>query len=74
MVSTPICTKLPGFFLVPFNDYFNSDFGFFFFFSGLADKLRWYVKNEAKFFLVYYSVILIFSIVYTEWASVVETF
>jgi len=63
----------PIFFFFLFSYYFHFDFGFFFF-SGLADKLRWYVKNEAKFFLVYYSVILIFSIVYTEWASVVETF
>jgi hypothetical protein len=71
MVSTPIYIKLPGFFLVPFIGYLNSDFGFFL--SGLADKLQWYLKNEATFFLVCYSVILIFSTVYTEWASVMET-
>jgi len=45
----------------------------FFFVSGLADKLRWYLKNKATFFFFFcYSVVLIFSIVYTEWASVVE--
>jgi hypothetical protein len=31
------------------------------------------ILNEATFFFVCYSVILVFSIVYTEWASVVET-
>jgi hypothetical protein len=79
MVSTPICINFPGFFLDPFNGYFNSDIGPRPFWGGKgggvrpSDKMQWYLKNESIFFLVCYSVILIFSIVYTEWASVVET-
>jgi len=49
MVSTPIYIKLPGFFLVPFIGYLNSDFGFFL--SGLADKLQWYLKMRPHFSL-----------------------